>query len=106
MTEERLFAKAVADDTRYEIMMNLCCVWLCVSDIVAKLGGRVNQPTVSHHLKVLEEANLVAIRQEGRQRFYTLNRTQVTVCCGKLQRLLAPGDDSSIIALNEVAANE
>jgi len=48
------FAKALADETRQEIMKHLCCVWLSVNDVVGKLEGRVNQPTVSHHLKKLE----------------------------------------------------
>jgi len=85
-----LFAKTLADDTRQEIMRHLCCVWLSVNDVVDKLGGRVNQPTVSHHLKKLEEANLVLVRQEGRQRFYTLDQEQMTVCCGRLIQTFAP----------------
>ena len=85
-----LFAKALADDTRQEIMKQLCCVWLSVNEIVDQLGGRVSQPTVSHHLKKLEEAGLVGIRQEGRQRFYTLNQKKVTVCCDTLIANFAP----------------
>ena len=85
-----LFAKALADNTRQVIMKHLCCVWLSVNDVVDKLGGQVNQPTVSHHLKKLEEANLVIVRQEGRQRFYTLNQQQLNVCCGILVQNFAP----------------
>ena len=84
------FAKALADDTRQQIMGHLCCAWLNVSDIVAALGGKVNQPTVSHHLKKLHEAGLVLARQEGRQRFYTLSQEQLTVCCGQLISTFAP----------------
>ena len=96
------FAKALADDTRQEIMKHLCCVWLSVNDVVDKLGGKVNQPTVSHHLKKLEEANLVIIRQEGRQRFYTLNQEQLTVCCGVLVRAFAPDFASQVIRIDEI----
>ena len=96
------FAKALADDTRQEIMKHLCCVWLSVNDVVEKLNGRVNQPTVSHHLKKLEEANLVLVRQEGRQRFFTLNQEQFTVCCGKLVRAFAPDYAGQIIAIDQV----
>ncbi|MBV7333997.1 ArsR family transcriptional regulator [Chloroflexi bacterium TSY] len=71
-------------------MKHLCCVWLSVNDVVDALDGKVRQPTVSHHLKLLEEAGLVNIRQEGRQRFYTLNQEQLTVCCGLLMRNFAP----------------
>jgi ArsR family transcriptional regulator len=96
------FAKALADETRQEIMRRLCCVWLSVNDVVDALGGRVNQPTVSHHLKKLEEAGLVSVRQEGRQRFYTLNQEQITVCCGQLVSSFAPNFADTIIPLDEI----
>ena len=85
-----LFAKALADDTRQEIMKLLCCQWLSVNDVVDALDGRVNQPTVSHHLKLLTDAGLVHLRQEGRQRFYSLNQERFTICCGQLMRNFAP----------------
>lgn len=85
-----LFAKALADETRQEIMKRLCCCWLNVNDLVEQMEGRVNQPTVSHHLKKLEEAGLVTVRQEGRYRFYTLNQEHLTLCCGALMTTFAP----------------
>lgn len=42
-----------------------------VSQIVSALG--VSQPTVSKHLKVLREADLVSVREEGQHRFYSLS---------------------------------
>lgn len=85
-----LFAKALADETRQEIMKRLCCCWLSVTDLVEQMEGRVNQPTVSHHLKKLEEAGLVQVRQEGRHRYYTLNQEHLTLCCGVLAMTFAP----------------
>jgi len=96
------FAKALADETRQEIMKHLCCVWLSVNDVVDKLDGKVNQPTVSHHLKKLEEANLVTVRQDGRQRFYTLNQEQLTVCCGTLVRSFAPDYAGTVIPIDNI----
>jgi ArsR family transcriptional regulator, arsenate/arsenite/antimonite-responsive transcriptional repressor len=84
------FAKALADDTRQQIMGQLCCRWLNVGELVEALGGKVNQPTVSHHLKKLQEAGLVLARQEGRQHFYALNQEHLTVCCGQLISTFAP----------------
>ncbi len=96
-----LFAKALADETRQEIMKRLCCCWLNVNDLVAQMEGRVNQPTVSHHLKKLEEAGLVDVRQEGRYRFYTLNQARLTVCCGALVTTFAPEyEANSLISLS------
>ena len=97
-----LFVKAAADDTRREMMNHLCCVWLSVNDLVDKLDGKVNQPTVSHHLKKLEEAGLVLVRQEGRHRFYTLNQEQVTVCCGQIVRVFAPNYSEKIIPVDAI----
>lgn len=96
------FAKALADETRQEIMTQLCCVWLSVSELVDQLGGKVNQPTVSHHLKKLEEANLVLVRQAGRQRFYTLNQEQLTVCCGRLVQVFAPNYADRIVRVDDI----
>jgi len=84
------FAKAMADETRQEIMKLLCCRWLNVNETVEQLGGRVSQPTVSHHLRVLEEADLVTVRRDGRHRFYTLNEENFTVCCDLLMASFAP----------------
>jgi ArsR family transcriptional regulator, arsenate/arsenite/antimonite-responsive transcriptional repressor len=97
-----VFAKALADDTRQEIMKYLCCAWLSVNDVVEKLGGKVKQPTVSHHLKQLEDANLVIVRQKGRQRFYTLNQDQLTVCCGTLVRAFAPDYAEQVIRVDDI----
>lgn len=93
------FAKALADETRQQIMILLCCRELSVNEIVAELraaGRKVTQPTVSHHLAILRSAHLVHTRREGQQVYYTLNRDQVAVCCGQLLLRLAP--------LTEVAA--
>jgi len=96
------FAKILADETRQEIMQHLCCVWLTAGDVVEKMKGTVNQPTVSHHLKKLEEFGLVDVRQEGRQRFYTLNQKRMTVCCGQLVQTFAPDYTSQFVALESI----
>lgn len=83
------FAKALADETRQQLMEHLCCQWLCVNDIVEKLGN-VKQPTVSHHLTVLREAGLVETRREGKQVFYTLDQNAVALCCRNLVQVFAP----------------
>ncbi|MFZ0547740.1 MAG: metalloregulator ArsR/SmtB family transcription factor [Candidatus Promineifilaceae bacterium] len=82
------FAKAMADETRQQIMGLLCCGWMCVSEIVESTG--VTQPTVSHHLSILKETNLVNVRRAGKQVFYTLNQDAVALCCGDLMQNFAP----------------
>ncbi len=82
------FAKAIADQTRQQIMRLCCCEWISVNDIVAKTS--VAQPTVSHHLAILRDAGLVKVREEGRQTFYTLDQDKVVFCCGQLMTVFAP----------------
>lgn len=89
MMDSVLFAKAIADENRQRIMEMLCCNWLCVTDVVARLD-HVSQPTVSHHLAVLREAGLVHVRRDGRQVYYSLNQDKVALCCGRLMQNFAP----------------
>ena len=90
-----MFAKAISDATRQKIMDILCCKWLPVSDVVAKLD--VSQPTVSHHLAILREAGLVDVREEGKQTFYTLNQKRISVCCGQLMIKFAPEEKTTLV---------
>lgn len=82
------FAKALSDRTRQEIMNLCCCEWRSVGELADEL--EVTQPTVSHHLAFLRDANLVQIRPEGRQTFYTLDQDAVASCCGVLMLSYAP----------------
>jgi ArsR family transcriptional regulator len=95
MTTENpvLFAKALADDTRQQIMKLVCCKWLSVNEIVEQL--QVTQPTVSHHLALLREAGLVHVREEGKQTFYSLNQERVALCCGQLMLNFAPETETT-----------
>ena len=83
------FAKALADDTRQQIMRLCCCSWLSVGDIVTALQ-QVSQPTVSHHLGVLRAAHLVKARREGKQVYYTLNQENLAQGCCMLAADFAP----------------
>ncbi|MGD8813582.1 MAG: metalloregulator ArsR/SmtB family transcription factor [Anaerolineales bacterium] len=102
LTSEPLtFARALADETRQEIMRLCCCRWLSVHEIVDAL--QVTQPTVSHHLAVLREANLVHVRRKGRETFYQLNQERVALCCGKVMIRYAPDIDTSDLELHSEA---
>jgi len=76
------FCKALADDTRQQILKLLLAGELCVCDIVDAF--EVSQPTISHHLSVLSEAGLVIARKRGRHVVYALDRDRVVECCGHL----------------------
>ena len=82
------FAKALADETRQQIMSLCCCKWLSVNEIVAAL--HVSQPTVSHHLSILRETGLVHSRREGKQIFYSLNQKRIADACCQVAGDFAP----------------
>jgi len=96
-----LFAKAISDNTRQKIMSECCCCTLSVSDIVEKIG--LSQPTISHHLAILRDADLVTVREEGKQTFYTLNQERIAYCCGQLMVKFAPEEQSTQVILDTLS---
>jgi DNA-binding transcriptional ArsR family regulator len=66
----------LADETRRDIVTLLSgaahnSAEMSVGELVEALG--ITQPTVSKQLKVLREAGLVRVREEGQHRFYRLD---------------------------------
>ena len=82
------FAKALADETRQQIMGICCCTHLTVNEIVSQTG--VSQPTVSHHLKVLREAGLVSAQRHGKEIYYSLNQEKLADNCCGIASIFAP----------------
>jgi DNA-binding transcriptional ArsR family regulator len=62
---------AVAEPRRREILTVLVGQERSVGELVELLG--LEQPSVSKHLRVLREVELVAARREGKQMFYRTN---------------------------------
>ena len=62
---------AVGEPRRRQIVEALARGERTVTDLVDELG--LAQPQVSKHLRVLRDVDLVAVRDEGRQRVYRLN---------------------------------
>ena len=63
--------KALSDPNRIKIIDILSCGEKCACDILENFN--FTQPTLSHHMKVLIECNLVVARKEGTWNYYTLN---------------------------------
>ncbi len=72
-TQFERIAKALSDRRRFEILQivaaqtEACCSQICERVPVA-------QPTISHHLKELTNAGLVASRREGQHCYYQFRR--------------------------------
>jgi DNA-binding transcriptional ArsR family regulator len=62
---------AIAEPRRREILTLLVVREHAVGEIVAAL--RMDQPSVSKHLRVLRDTGLVRMRCQGRQKFYQTN---------------------------------
>src|SRR5690242_2550616 len=63
-----------------------------VSQIVQELGA--SQPTVSKHLKVLRDAHLVSVREDGQHRYYSLSAAPLDEIDDWLVPFLDDGSDA------------
>ncbi|MFK4296105.1 DNA-binding transcriptional ArsR family regulator [Arthrobacter sp. GAS37] len=70
MVTDDVFA-VIAEATRRDILVSLRSGDKAVGELVEELAA--SQPTISKHLKVLREADLVSMRAQGQKRYYALN---------------------------------
>jgi ArsR family transcriptional regulator len=75
---------AIADPTRRKILQalkakNACSLGkdtgLCACDIEERI--HLSQPTISHHMTILQNAGLVAAQKEGHWRWYQRNERAI-----------------------------
>ncbi|MCR2826237.1 ArsR/SmtB family transcription factor [Microbacterium sp. zg.Y909] len=99
----------IADGTRRDILQLLLSRsangergGTSVSRIVQDLG--VSQPTVSKHLKVLREAGLVSVREEGQHRYYSLLTAPLDAVDDWLMPFLLEEETDEAPVLNDSAA--
>jgi len=80
--DERTYSKyfkAFGDVSRLRILGLLASKEMTVNDIARSVD--LNQSTVSRHLGVLREANIVIDHRDGQQVFYSLNKSAIESCC-------------------------
>ena len=66
-------SKALADENRYKIFKTIADN----DEIVCKKLTEMfplSQPTISHHLKLLTESELVNVRREGQWGYFSINQ--------------------------------
>ncbi|MFD1318501.1 ArsR/SmtB family transcription factor [Loigolactobacillus zhaoyuanensis] len=85
--------KAMADPNRLKIIDLLSCGSLCACDILTHFD--FSQPTLSHHMKVLQNAGIVIARKEGKWQHYTLRTEFIDQFKQGTDQLLA-ADESCI----------
>jgi DNA-binding transcriptional ArsR family regulator len=67
---------ALGNETRLKILRLLMDYSeMCVSDIVKSVGGAAS--TIAHHLRTLEDAELILSRRHGRSTYYTVRKEEL-----------------------------
>jgi len=74
--------KAFCDENRLVILTMLQSGEKCACVLLEKL--KITQPTLSHHMKILVDSDIVAARKEGKWTYYSIS----TVGCEKAAVLL------------------
>jgi ArsR family transcriptional regulator len=77
--------KMLADPLRAQIIALLADGPACTCHLVDDTGAK--QPTVSHHLRALREAGLVAAEPHGRFTYYRLLPDAIEAAAGQLAAL-------------------
>ena len=89
------FLHAIADPTRRRILRALKEKGgnsigkengLCAFDIEQRV--KLAQPTISHHMRILEKANLVEAKREGHWRWYRRNQSLIAEMMKGLKKRL------------------
>lgn len=80
--------KALAQDTRYELVRHLALAERCVCDLEELLN--MPQSKVSYHLGILRDAGLVMSEQRGKNVYYALNRPALYRLGGEMLADLIP----------------
>ncbi|HHU50433.1 MAG TPA: winged helix-turn-helix transcriptional regulator [Firmicutes bacterium] len=79
--------KAIADDTRLNLVKLLLKHSYCVGALARRLG--LTEAAVSQHLKVLREVGLLHGEKRGYFRHYEVNREKLRMLAAELQELAA-----------------
>jgi len=63
----------ISDPSRLKILWLLCHCELCVNNIGVAVN--MSSPAVSHHLRLLKQAQLIESRRKGKEMYYKLAQT-------------------------------
>ena len=77
MIERRDVFQAIADPTRRAILLLIASQAMTAGAIAANFNTA--RPTVSRHLQILRECDLLTQHQEGREIYYHINAGQMKV---------------------------
>ncbi|MDA9472250.1 ArsR/SmtB family transcription factor [Enterococcus sp. 5H] len=82
-----LVLKAMADPKRMKIIDLLSYSSMCACDVLKHFD--FTQPTLSHHMKVLESAEIVSVSKQGQWHHYSLREEFVQEFMNTMTQLLS-----------------
>jgi len=85
--------KALSDNTRRQILRHLKEGDMSAGEIADKFN--MSKPSISHHLMILKQADLVSDRRQGQNIIYSLNTSVFEELVGVLMEFIgiAPNPD-------------
>jgi len=86
--------KALSDATRREILQILRGGDLTAGEIAERFA--ITKPSVSHHLNVLKQANLVQDVRKGQNIYYSLNTTVFQELIGWFYQIMQSSDQRNV----------
>jgi DNA-binding transcriptional ArsR family regulator len=92
--------KAVADDNRRQVLLLLKDKERTPSEIATHFDFTL--PALSTHLKVLRDAGLISERREGQNRYYSVNKEEMS----EMMRFFDQFWDDRLKSLKEYAENK
>jgi ArsR family transcriptional regulator len=81
--------KALADPTRFAMVQKIAAEGELTCSEVAE-GSALSQPTVSHHLKILTDAGVITVRNEGKRHHLSVNHALLGAAFDLAPALLGP----------------
>ncbi len=70
-SETAKICKALGDENRIRIIQLLTRGELCACHILEEFS--ITQPTLSHHMKILSDSELITVRKQGKWMYYSVN---------------------------------
>lgn len=86
--------KAMADPKRVKIIDLLSCGDLCACDILEHF--EFTQPTLSHHMKILEKAGIISVQKQSQWHYYSLENEFVQKFMGTMSNLFSNQEESCV----------
>lgn len=77
--------KALSHPVRIKLLSKLSTSRSYCGDLVTQSG--LAQSTVSHHLRILKDAGIIGVEEQGTRTCYYINRDQLELVCDRIAQM-------------------